>query len=231
MRRLQLVWGRGLGRRQKRERALEAAGVQARLGSGERTPHPLRGIARQNNRAMQERRCRGQAAARLRAAGGLLERRGNRLVGPRRGCGQMPRATVGVDAAVGRLCQGQMDLPALLSGRRSVDRGAHQRMTEGHALADHQQPVRLRAPRRRPRSRAARLRPQQQRIADRLSRRDQQQTPRVVGERLKPSNEALLDSSRQRLRARPDRSRPPTASPSTPAAAPATPADSPASRR
>ena len=202
MRRLQLVWGRGLGRRQKRERALEAAGVQARLGSGKRTPHPLRGIARQNNRAMQERRCRGQAAARLRAAGGLLERRGNRLVRPRRGCGQMPRATVGFDAAVGRLRQGQMDVPALLSGRRSVDRGAHQRMTEGHALADHQQPVGLRLCRGRrrdpePLGRA----PQQQRIADRLSRRDQQQTPRVVRQRLKPTNEALLDPSRQRLRA------------------------------
>ena len=82
MRRLQLVRGRGLGQRQKRERVLEAAGMQARLGSGKRTPHPLRGIARQNNRALQERGCRGQAAARLRAAGGLLERRGNRLVGP-----------------------------------------------------------------------------------------------------------------------------------------------------
>jgi hypothetical protein len=44
---------------------------------------------------MQERRCRGQAAARLRAAGGLLELRGDRLAGPRRGCGQMPRATIG----------------------------------------------------------------------------------------------------------------------------------------
>ena len=54
--------------------------MQARLGSGERTPHPLLGIARQNDRAMQERGCRGQAAPRLRAAGGLLERRGNRLV-------------------------------------------------------------------------------------------------------------------------------------------------------
>ena len=144
MRRLQLVWRRGLRQRQKLERAVEHAGVQARLGSSKRTPRPLLGIARQNDRAMQERRRRGQAAARLRAAGGLLERRGDRLVGPRCGCGQMPRATVGVDAAVGRLSQGQMDLPALLSGRHSVDSGAHQRMTECHALSEREQPVGLR---------------------------------------------------------------------------------------
>ena len=89
----------------------------------------------------------------------LLERRGNRLVGSRCGGGQMPRATVGVDAGVGRLCQGQMDLPALLSGRRSVDRRAHQRMTEGHALSEREQPVRLRASAAaEPRSRVARPR-------------------------------------------------------------------------
>ena len=200
MRHLQLVWRRGLGQRQKLERALEDAGMQARLGSGKRTPHPLRGIARQNDRAMQERGCRGQAAARLRAAGGLLERRGDRLAGPRCGCGQMPRATVGVDAAVGRLCQGQMDLPALLSGRCSVYGGAHQRMTEGHALSEREQPVRLRVHGgdRDPESLGCSQ--QQQRIADRLSRRDQQQTSRVVGERLNPTNEAFLDSPCEPLR-------------------------------
>ena len=56
--------------------------MQACLGGGKPTPHPLLGIARQNDRAMQERGCRGQAAARLRAAGGLLERRGELRVGP-----------------------------------------------------------------------------------------------------------------------------------------------------
>ncbi len=110
MRHLQLVWRRGLGQRQKLERALEDAGMQARLGSGKRTPYPLLGIARQNDRAMQERRCRGQPPRACARLGGLLERRGDRLVRPRCGCGQMPRATVGVDAAVGRLRQGQMDL-------------------------------------------------------------------------------------------------------------------------
>ena len=86
VRHLQLVWRRGLGQRQKLERAVKDASVQARSGSGKRTPHPLLGIARQNDGATQERSCRGQAAARLRAARGLLELRGDRLVGPRCRC-------------------------------------------------------------------------------------------------------------------------------------------------
>ena len=86
MRHLQLVRRRGLGQGQKLERALKDAGMQARFGSGKRTPHPLLRIARQHDRAMQERGGRGQAAARLRAAGGLLELRGDRLVGARRRC-------------------------------------------------------------------------------------------------------------------------------------------------
>ena len=200
MRHLQLVWGRSLGQRQKLERALEHAGMQARLGSSKRTPHPLLGIARQNDRAMQERRCRRQAAARLRAAGGLLKLHGDRLVGPRCGRGQMPRATIGVDATVGRLRQGQMDLPALLSRRCSVYSGAHQRMTEGHALSEPEQPVRLRVNRGDRDPEPLGRSQQQQRIADRLSRRDQQQTSRSVGEHLNATNEAFLDSPCEPLR-------------------------------
>jgi hypothetical protein len=106
----------------------------------------------------------------------------------------MPRATVGVDAAVGLLGQGQMDLPALLQGRRSVYGGAHERMPEGHALFKREQPVRLPVHRgdRDPETLACSQ--QQQRIADRLGRRDQQQASRVVGECLDPANEAFLDS-------------------------------------
>ena len=93
-----------------------------------------------------------------------------------------------------------MDLPALLSGRCSVDSRAHQRMPEGHALPERKQPVRLRVHggERDPESLGCSQ--QQQRIADRLGRRDQQQTPRVVGERLNPTNEALLDPPCEPLR-------------------------------
>src|SRR4051795_2526186 len=93
-----------------------------------------------------------------------------------------------------------MDLPTLLSGRRSVYGGAHKRMTEGHALSEREQPVRLRVHGgdRDPESLACSQ--QQQRIADRLSRRDQQQTSCVVGERSNPTNETLLDPPCEPLR-------------------------------
>ena len=73
-------------------------------------------------------------------------------------------------------------------------------MTEGHALSEREQPVRLRVRggERDPESLGCSQ--QQQRIADRLSRRDQQQTSRVVGERLNPTNEAFLDSPCEPLR-------------------------------
>ena len=53
--------------------ALMVAFIRAEL----RTPHPLLRIARQSDSTMKERRCRGQAAARLSAAGGPLERHGD----------------------------------------------------------------------------------------------------------------------------------------------------------
>ena len=67
-------------------------------------------------------------------------------------------------------------------------------MTEGHPLSEREQPVRfpVHGGDRDPESLGCSQ--QQQRIADRLSRRDQQQTTRVVGERLDPTNEAFLDS-------------------------------------
>jgi hypothetical protein len=114
----------------------------------------------------------------------------------------MPRTPVRVGFAVGRLRQRQVDRAAILRRRRPIHRRPHQRMPERHSLADRQQPVRLSGLRGlrsdpEPLGRA----PQQQRIADRLRRRDQQQTPRVIRERLESSDEALLDPSCQRLRA------------------------------
>jgi hypothetical protein len=72
-------------------------------------------------------------------------------------------------------------------------------MTEGHALSE-REPVRLRVHGggRYPESPGCSQ--QQQRITDRLSRRDQQQTSRVVGERLNPTNETFLDPPCEALR-------------------------------
>ena len=73
-------------------------------------------------------------------------------------------------------------------------------MTEGHALTDRQQTVSFRLGCRDRDPEPVGRTQQQQRIADRLRRRKQQETPRIVRERLKSSNEALLDPSRERLR-------------------------------
>ena len=75
-------------------------------------------------------------------------------------------------------------------------------MTEPDALADRQQPMRLRLIRGRQRD-AEPLgpAPEQQRITERLRRRKQHQTPRIIRQRPELSNEALLDPSRQTARA------------------------------
>jgi hypothetical protein len=115
---------------------------------------------------------------------------GDRLVGPRCSYGQMPRATVGVDTAVGRLGHGETNLPTLLLARRAVDSRAHERMTERHALGGREQPVRLRVNDGDRDPESFWCSQQQQRIADRLSRSDEQQTSRVVGQRREATNEA-----------------------------------------
>ena len=199
---LELVERPGLRRGDQPESRVEFAGLQARLRRGQRAIRPPRRVLRQRDGALQERRRGGEPAARLRPAGRALELQGDLLVRPRRGRGQMPRTTVRVGLPIGRLRQRQMDRAALLCRRRPVHRRAHQRMAERHPLADRQQPVRLRGLRgRRPDPEPLGRAPQQQRIADRLRRRDQQQTPRVVRERLESPDEALLDPPCQRLRA------------------------------
>jgi hypothetical protein len=75
-------------------------------------------------------------------------------------------------------------------------------MAERYPLANSQQPVCLhdvrgRLPDPEPLGRA----PKEPGIADRLRRRQQQQTPRVIRERLAPADIALLDPRRQRPRA------------------------------
>jgi hypothetical protein len=72
-------------------------------------------------------------------------------------------------------------------------------MTERHALSECQQLIGRRLDRR-GRNPEPLGRAQQQRIADRLRRCDEQQTLRVIRERLELSSEALLDPSRKRMR-------------------------------
>jgi hypothetical protein len=82
-------------------------------------------------------------------------------------------------------------------------------MQEGDPFADRQQPFRLdRSRRREPDPEPLGRAPDEQRIVDRLRRGHQQQQPCLVGKRLEPPQEALLDPPRQRVRPlRPEPSR------------------------
>ena len=76
-------------------------------------------------------------------------------------------------------------------------------MPERHPLTDRKQPVRLRPSRGGgPDAELLGRAPKQQRIAERFRRREQQQPPSVTRQRGDSTNEALLDPSRETLRAK-----------------------------
>ena len=169
------------------------------LRGGERALRPARRVTGQSHRALEERRRRGEPAARLRPAGGPLELRGDRLVGPGGGLRPMPRAPIRVGLGIGRLRQRSMHRAALVERGAAVDGRAHERMpephvrTQRHELRGRRGRGRVRVdtePRRRP--------PHQRRVADGLSRGDQQQPPRRGRQLLQAALERRLDPARQR---------------------------------
>ncbi len=216
------------------ESRVEGAGLEARLRRRQSAIRLPQGIVRSVRRragrnaaaaASPPRAC-ARPAERSSSSGDLFVRSG-------RGCGQVPRAAVRIGVPLGcrrqaRHEQPGVPAPAPIGRRRSVPAG------DGTSRA-RRWPA-GRAPRAcsaaaGPMASRSAARHQQQRIADRLRRREQHQAPRVIGERLelvgRSSPRSVLSAP-----ARPaGRSRPPTASPSARAAARATPADSRASRR
>ena len=176
-------------------------------------------------------RPRRRPTARLRPAGRALELRGDLLIGSRRGRQPDASPPVGIDSPVGRLRQRAGGPPGVLHRRRSVNGGAHERMTEGHALAHRQQPVCFRSQPPRPRCRAARPPAQQQRIADWLGRRKQQRDAVRLGERARVVARSSPRSALSAPAPPAARSHPPAASPSARAATRARPADCRASPR
>ena len=84
---LELVEWPGLGRGSQLERAAELAGLEAHLRRGQHALGSSGRIDRQLDGASQERRRRGDAAARLRAASRAFELGGDLLVGARGGAG------------------------------------------------------------------------------------------------------------------------------------------------
>ena len=163
-------------------------------GGGEQALSTASGIGRQHRRALEERGRRGQTSASLRAAGRPLESLGDLLVGPRRRVGAVPGATVGIDLRIGDVRQGTVHGLSLLKRCRAVGRRAYERVPKPHPSAELDQ-ARLDPGRRSLRSDAQSLgcSPHEQRFADGIGRRDQQQDSRVGRKGFEPPLEALLD--------------------------------------
>ena len=108
----------------------------------------------------------------------------------------MPRTPVGVDVAVRDLGQRQMGRPALRPTGSPVHGRARQGVSEGHAFLQCEQSV-GRVNRGQGDAQACAGALQQQRIADRLSRCDQQKATRLFGEAFELSEVARLDPLRE----------------------------------
>ena len=113
----------------------------------------------------------------------------------------MPRLAVGIGTWIGCRSQSPVHLPAVGQGRRPVDRGAQQRMTETHPGTQLDQP-RILGSDRSIRSDAEPLgsAPQQGHLTDRLRCRREQEPLRPGRKRPELSHEGLFNAARQRQR-------------------------------
>ena len=197
----ELVQRSALGGREQPAGRLERAGAQAGLGGRKGASGAERGVARQRDGALQERR-RGRATATVLCPARTehqLARDG--LVGTGGGGSQVPDTTIGIELRVGRLGQRRVDRPPVLRRGCPVDGRARQRMAEDDAVLHGEQPV-GRIDRRERDSEPLARAPHEQRIADRLGCRDEQQATGFGGEQLEPPDEARLDPPREVVRLR-----------------------------
>ena len=191
----------GLDRDQQAECSVECPGIVLGGGGREQALCAATRFGRQRRCALEECRRRGQAAAALGSVGGALELLGDFLVGARGGLGEVPGAAVGIDLCVGDLRKGAVRALSLLKRRGLVGRRAHQRMAEPHARVELDQAGlygrgRRVGPDREPLCGS----PEQRRLADRIGRRELQQSPCLDRKRVEPPPEALLDPPRERHR-------------------------------
>ena len=213
-------------------RSVERARPQAGLGGGERPVGSSRRVAGQRDRALQERRRGGEAAARLRPTRRSLELERDLLVGTRRRRGQMPRTTIRIGIPVGRLRQRQMRRSAL-SERPRTGTPPSAPADGGRSRAPRAPATRRVAastaetsiPRRSDARQSSSGSPTGSAAATSSSSRD------VLRERLEPADVALLDPAAGARARRAPRTHLPAPSRSPRAAAPAAPAGCPASPR
>jgi len=94
---------------------LRRGGDQGSAGTQRRTEG-------QGSRTFEECRCGSQTSPRLRSGSHLLKIGSDVLVGRDRRLAKMPRAPIGIDVGIGRVCESPMDSRPLILTRRSVDR-------------------------------------------------------------------------------------------------------------
>ena len=183
------------------ERGVERAGLVLRLRRGQRSRSAACRVGRQLCRSIEKGRRGSNSAARLRPVRRALQIGRDVLVGTRGRAGPMPGSAIRIGLRVGRFGQRAVRVAAVLLFGRAIGRGPHQRMTEPHASTQFDQSGRFRGGRRRRLDSQPIGRPPEQRhVAHRLSRREQQQAPRLVRQGLDAADEALLDLTRQRPR-------------------------------
>ena len=198
---LQVVQRSLLCDRRERERSVERAGLALVFGGDERAACTRCRIDRQLGRALHERGRGGNTAARRCSPGRKLQLRGDILVRARRGLRAVPRVTVGIDGRVGCLRERAVGLAPVLGRCRSIDGGAHERVWEHDARTEVQQSLGL--DRRRRRFVDAELfsrAPDEQGVAGRFGRGDEQQAPTIRRDARESLGEVFLDPSGQRDR-------------------------------
>jgi hypothetical protein len=89
--------------RHQRLRRFRRAGLQLRLGGGERSSSPARGIGSQLGRSLQERGHGRNAAAAPGPVGRVFQLSGHRLVETGRRVGTMPGSPIGIGLRIGCL--------------------------------------------------------------------------------------------------------------------------------
>ena len=115
----------------------------------------------------------------------------------------MPGAAIRVGLGIGRLGERAMDLGPLIGGGGPVDRGANERMPEGHVRPERDQAARLCGMGRRFRDPETLGRPpHERRVPGRVARGDEGEEPRVTRQSRHSPLEALFDPGVDRRRRR-----------------------------
>ena len=191
---MKLVEGPALRDCGQTQRVLGRPGEVLRVRRRQRALGAARGIERQIHRPLEKRRRSSLTTARSRANRRSLELIRDLVIWTRRGQGAMPRPAVRVGLGVRHLGDRRVRPPPLIRRPRRVCGGADERMPEPDPSAELAQPRLYRG---RPRLPADPLQlggpPHHAGLAEWVGCSNEQQPPRLLGQRHEPAAETLLD--------------------------------------